>query len=107
MDKYFVKAVPTEHSSAWGRRTRTHQYSVTEYYHALPPGAREAPGVWVIYDTSPLVVRLRAGRLGALHLAARLCAVVGGCWALARALDGAAHAALRAGRRAVPRAAAA
>jgi hypothetical protein len=53
------------------------------------------------------VVRLRAGRLGALHLAARLCAVVGGCWALARALDGAAHAALRAGRRAAPRAAAA
>ena len=91
VDKYFIKVVPTEYKSTWGRITGTYQYSVTEYYTALPEGSRVMPGIYFLYDTWPIQVNIITMRLGILHLLVRACAVCGGVWAVAGVTDRIVH----------------
>lgn len=99
VDKYFIKVVPADYYSLWGRHTHTSLYSVTEYYQALGGGGAaadlslggEQPAVWFGFDTSPIRVVLRDTRAGVARLLVRLCAVVGGAFALTGLLDRSVH----------------
>ncbi|KAG2431010.1 hypothetical protein HYH02_013539 [Chlamydomonas schloesseri] len=83
--KYFLKVVPTEFYNRLGRVTETHQYSVTEYAQPLQRGY--APAVDVHYDLSPIVMTINERPPSLLHFVVRLCAVVGGAFAVTRLTD--------------------
>lgn len=91
VDKYFIKVVPTDYYTLWGRRRHTHQYSVTEYYHPLEEGEEQPPAVFLLYDLSPIMVVIRESRPGLLHLLVRICAVVGGAFAVTGLWDRIVH----------------
>lgn len=92
---YYLKVVPTEHVSL-GRRTLTHQYSVSEYFvpggDGAGGGARDAmPALSFAYDLSPLAVTITYPKRALGSFLVRLCAVLGGCFALTGWLDGIVH----------------
>lgn len=84
VDKYFVKVVPTRwYPGGWRSTVATNQYSVTEYYQRLESSDRRLlPGLFILYDTSPIAVDIHRRRPGWLHLLVRAAAVVGGAFAL-------------------------
>ncbi|GAB4814029.1 hypothetical protein N2152v2_001075 [Parachlorella kessleri] len=92
IDKYFVKVVATDYHSLFGWKLRTHQYSMTEYYHRLQEFESSPPAVFFLYDMSPILVVIKETRPGLLRLLVRLCAVVGGVFAVTRLLDKLIHA---------------
>ncbi|KAG1664119.1 hypothetical protein FOA52_011942 [Chlamydomonas sp. UWO 241] len=100
--KYFVKVVPTEYYGRWGGPvTETNQYSVTEYVSkVLPsePGEPEPqpPAFDIMYDISPIVVTVNDSPTTTLHFVVRLCAVVGGVFAVTRMMDRWVHWAVKA-----------
>lgn len=100
IDKYFIKVVPTVYRTLWGWATHTYSYSVTEYWSPLPEGSRAMPGVYLLYDTSPIAVHLTESRAGLLHLLVRGCAVSGGVWAVTGVVNRGVHRGLGALRRA-------
>lgn len=65
-----------------GTRTKTHQYSVTEYDTVVHKGEMQMPSVWFAYDISPISVTITETRKSFAHLLTRLCAVVGGVFAV-------------------------
>lgn len=85
-----------------GAVLESNSYSVSEY--ALPVVATAQPGrggkrdafVDLVYDLSPIVMRLHQSPLGLLHFLVRLCAVVGGAVSVTRLCDGLVHGAARA-----------
>ncbi|KAK9808959.1 hypothetical protein WJX72_007060 [[Myrmecia] bisecta] len=85
--KYFLKVVPTEFQRRNGRHIPANQYAVTEYYSALHKGEMQLPAVWFMYDFSPITVTISEKRRSFLHLLTRLCAVVGGVFAVTGMLD--------------------
>jgi|EP00161_Ancyromonas_sigmoides_P023189 hypothetical protein len=89
MFQYYVKVVPTEHRLSDGHVGRSNQYSYTEHFKPASPHAagRTLPGVFFIYDISPiLVVYSRTGK-SFLHFITQLCAVVGGVFTVAGMTD--------------------
>lgn len=103
--------VPTEYTTRMGVVMETSQYSVSEY--AMPlivPGdsthstLRREPFVDMVYDLSPIVMRIHESPLGLLHFVVRLCAVVGGALSVTRLLDRIVDAAVRATQPAAARA---
>ncbi|CAN8268762.1 unnamed protein product [Cochlearia groenlandica] len=60
----------------------TNQYSVTEYYTPMNDFDRTWPAVYFLYDLSPITVTIKEERRSFLHLITRLCAVLGGTFAL-------------------------
>lgn len=85
--KYFLKVVPTEYYSRLGRVTETHQYSVTEYTARLDGGGAQPPSVEMSYDLSPIVMTVNERPPSILHFLVRLCAVVGGAFAVTGMAD--------------------
>ncbi|GLI71203.1 hypothetical protein VaNZ11_016322 [Volvox africanus] len=83
--KYFLKIVPTEYYNRLGHVTETHQYSVTEYTQTLEPGY--APSLDIHYDLSPIVMTINERPPSLLHFLVRICAVVGGAFAITRMTD--------------------
>ena len=65
-----------------GKRTKTHQYSVTEYDTVVHKGEMQMPSVLFIYDISPISVTITETRKSFAHLLVRVCAVVGGVFAV-------------------------
>ncbi|GBF88593.1 hypothetical protein Rsub_01308 [Raphidocelis subcapitata] len=99
--KYYIKIVPSQFTSRMGAVLESNSYSVSEY--ALPllqqgqagHGKRDA-FVDLVYDLSPIVMRIRQSPLGLLHFLVRLCAVVGGAVSVTRLCDGLVHGTARA-----------
>ncbi|CAK0737592.1 hypothetical protein CVIRNUC_000938 [Coccomyxa viridis] len=85
--KYFLKIVPTEYINLKRKRTKTHQYSVTEYDTVVHKGEMQMPSVLFIYDLSPISVTITETRKSFAHLLVRVCAVVGGVFAVTGMLD--------------------
>ncbi|BDA44520.1 Endoplasmic reticulum-Golgi intermediate compartment protein [Coccomyxa sp. Obi] len=85
--KYFLKVVPTEYVKLDGTRTKTHQYSVTEYDTVVHKGEMQMPSVWFSYDFAPISVTITQTRKSFAHLLTRLCAVIGGVFAVTGMLD--------------------
>jgi hypothetical protein len=94
--------VPTEYTTRLGTLLETSQYSVSEYaMPLLPPGetgrhGRRDPFVDLVYDLSPIVMRIHQSPLSLAHFVVRLCAVVGGALSVTRLADGLVHGVVRA-----------
>jgi hypothetical protein len=85
--KYFLKVVPTEYHYLSGEVIPTNQFSVTEYYQQVKPSDRSYPAVYFVYDLSPIVVTITESRRNFGHFVTRLCAVLGGTFAVTGMLD--------------------
>jgi hypothetical protein len=85
------QVVPTEYYSRLGRVTETHQYSVSEYsalYATSAEGQEHyPPAVDILYDISPIIMSVNDRPPSFLHFLVRLCAVVGGVFAITRMAD--------------------
>ena len=64
MYQYFVKIVPTVYRPLSGELVKSNQFSVTKHQRRTNPAAGETglPGVFMLYDLSPLLVQLTEHR---------------------------------------------
>lgn len=85
--KYYIKVVPTEYRYISKDVVPTNQFSVTEYFSPMKDFDRTWPAVYFLYDLSPITVTIREERRSFLHFLTRLCAVLGGTFALTGMLD--------------------
>lgn len=85
--KYYIKIVPTEYRYISKDVLPTNQFSVTEYFSTINEFDRTWPAVYFLYDLSPITVTIKEERRSFLHLITRLCAVLGGTFALTGMLD--------------------
>jgi hypothetical protein len=80
--KYFLKVIPTEYVHLNGSVMHTFQYSVTEYFTQFGSDVTKLPGIHFKYEMSPIAVKLKEEKVGFLHFITRLCATIGGAFAL-------------------------
>ncbi|KAH9306857.1 hypothetical protein KI387_011261, partial [Taxus chinensis] len=85
--KYYVKVVPTNYKYLSREVLPTNQFSVTEYFVQMKEYDRTWPAVYFLYDLSPITVTIREERRSFTHFITRLCAVLGGTFALTGMLD--------------------
>lgn len=85
--KYYIKIVPTEYRYLSKALQSTNQFSVTEYFNTWKESDRTWPAVYFLYDLSPITVTIKEQRRSFLHFLTRLCAVLGGTFALTGMLD--------------------
>ncbi|WOL19599.1 endoplasmic reticulum-Golgi intermediate compartment protein 3 isoform X1 [Canna indica] len=85
--KYYIKIVPTEYRYLSKEVLPTNQFSVTEYFVPKRANDRLWPAVFFLYDLSPITVTIKEERRSFLHFLTRLCAVLGGTFALTGMLD--------------------
>lgn len=85
--KYYIKVVPTEYKYISKEVLPTNQFSVTEYFSPMNEYDRTWPAVYFLYDLSPITVTIKEERRSFLHFITRLCAVLGGTFALTGMLD--------------------
>jgi len=88
MFQYFVKIVPTTYESLSGNVLATNQYSVTEHYKALKgESAHGLPGVFYMYELSPIMVRFQERKKSFAHFLTGVCAIIGGVFTVAGLFD--------------------
>lgn len=85
--KYYIKIVPTEYRYLSKKVLPTNQFSVTEYFSPINEYDRTWPAVYFLYDLSPITVTIKEERRSFLHFITRLCAVLGGTFAVTGMLD--------------------
>ncbi|KAF2305383.1 hypothetical protein P3X46_004727 [Hevea brasiliensis] len=85
--KYYIKIVPTEYRYISKEVLPTNQFSVTEYFSPMKEFDRTWPAVYFLYDLSPITVTIKEERRSFLHFITRLCAILGGTFALTGMLD--------------------
>ncbi|CAN6454684.1 unnamed protein product [Victoria cruziana] len=79
--------VPTEYRYLSKEVIPTNQFSVSEYFAPMLEPARTWPAVYFLYDMSPITVAIMEVRHSFLHFITRLCAVLGGTFAMTGMLD--------------------
>eukprot|EP00762_Andalucia_godoyi_P003319 ANDGO_06519.mRNA.1 putative endoplasmic reticulum-Golgi intermediate compartment protein 3 len=86
--QYFVKVVPTRVDSRWSS-FETNQYSVTEHVRQVdvPKDAHFNPGVFFIYDISPIRVNISQRSKTFASFLTSVCAIVGGIFTFAALID--------------------
>ncbi|KAL5656127.1 hypothetical protein ACJX0J_035446, partial [Zea mays] len=77
-----LKVVPTEYKYLSKKILPTNQGSVTEYFLSIRPTERAWPAVYFLYDLSPITFTIKEERRNFLHFITRLCAVLGGTFAM-------------------------
>ncbi|CAL5203496.1 unnamed protein product [Lathyrus oleraceus] len=86
--KYYIKIVPTEYRYISKEVLPTNQFSVTEYFSPITSQFdRTWPAVYFLYDLSPITVTIKEERRSFIHFITRLCAVLGGTFAVTGMLD--------------------
>ena len=109
--QYYIKVIPTLYTKSNGVGLSSNQYSYTDKFvpvgegvpvheeakkehephkghgHRHPSIIRALPGVFFIYDMSPFVVRRTEETTSFFHFLVRLCAVLGGVFAVSSMLD--------------------
>ncbi|GMI67734.1 hypothetical protein like AT3G22290 [Hibiscus trionum] len=85
--KYYIKIVPTEYRYISKDVLPTNQFSVSEYFSRMHKFDKTWPAVYFLYDLSPITVTIKEERRSFLHFITRLCAVLGGTFALTGMLD--------------------
>ena len=71
-----------EGSQPAGKKVLSNQYSLTEYYSPVQKGEVQLPAIYFLYDLSPIMVSVKDARASLAHLLVRLCAVIGGVFAI-------------------------
>jgi hypothetical protein len=92
--QYFVKVVPTRYEQLGSSQVlETNQYSVTEHYAAIKTDPNFVPGIFIVYDLSPILVHVYQARpyTSLPHFLLELCAIVGGVFTVAGLLDATLH----------------
>lgn len=88
MHQYFIKIVPTVYESVDGSILNTNQFSVTEHYKSLAhENAHGLPGVFFMYELSPIMVRFTESRKSFAHFLTGVCAIIGGIFTVAGIVD--------------------
>jgi len=107
--QYFIKIIPTIYNDEFKQRgkTYTNQYTMTERFRALllpefprlPDGTPDflagqrqhqqavLPGIFFVYDLSPFLVEVVRSRVPFLHYFTKVCATVGGVFAVMGVVD--------------------
>jgi len=93
MTQYYVKIVPTTYHylKSPASPVYTNQYSVTKHEKqiSLLAGDSGLPGVFFMYEFSPMMVKVSERAKSFLHFLTSLCAIVGGVFTVAGLLDAA------------------
>lgn len=97
MHQYFVKVVPTRYRRTSGQQINSNQYSVTSHTRFINNqfGEQGLPGVFVMFDISPILVQLSEHRRSFMHFLTSVCAIIGGVFTVAGMIDATIHHTLR------------
>ncbi len=97
MYQYFVNAIPTTYIDVRGNTLNTYQLGcvgavrdrVTETHHIRPlqAGSSLMPGVYFVYEFSPLRSVIRETHLPLFELCTSLCAILGGVFTVMGMVD--------------------
>ncbi|XP_021639142.2 uncharacterized protein LOC110634443 isoform X2 [Hevea brasiliensis] len=88
MYQYFIKVVPTVYTDVGGHTIQSNQFSVTEHFRGAEVGFLQSlPGVFFVYDLSPIKVTFTEEHLSFLHFLTNVCAIVGGVFTVSGILD--------------------
>lgn len=89
MYQYFVKIVPTVYKKLYGGNLYTNQYSYTKHKRSVKQltGEHGLPGVFVLYELSPMLVQYSEKRRSFMHFLTGVCAIVGGVFTVAGLID--------------------
>lgn len=88
MYQYFVKVVPTIYESLSASVLNTNQFSVTEHFKPLKgDSAHGLPGVFFMYELSPIMVKFTESRKSFAHFLTGVCAIIGGVFTVAGLVD--------------------
>eukprot|EP00758_Cryptobia_borreli_P010898 Tbor_TRINITY_DN5612_c0_g1::TRINITY_DN5612_c0_g1_i1::g.8634::m.8634/K20367/ERGIC3, ERV46; endoplasmic reticulum-Golgi intermediate compartment protein 3 len=93
--QYFIKVVPTRYENFqssipfFQTILETYQYSVTEHFTNKQIGRESVPGIFFMYDLSPIKVRVYEVNpySSVLHFILQLCAICGGVFTVAGLID--------------------
>ena len=109
MYQYFVNAIPTTYTDRRGRTTATYQSvwtarvmrRVTETHHIRPlqESSTLLPGVYFVYEFSPLRSVVQETHLMLFELCTSLCAILGGVFTVMGMLDGFVYSLLKQAKR--------
>uniref|UniRef100_A0A8C1C5G3 Endoplasmic reticulum-Golgi intermediate compartment protein n=1 Tax=Cyprinus carpio carpio TaxID=630221 RepID=A0A8C1C5G3_CYPCA len=89
MYQYFVKIVPTIYVNGDGEVVKTNQFSVTRHEKVANGliGDQGLPGVFVLYELSPMMVKFTEKQRSFTHFLTGVCAIIGGVFTVAGLID--------------------
>jgi len=88
MYQYFVKVVPTIYENLDNEVLNTNQFSVTEHFKPLrTESGHGLPGVFYMYELSPIMVKFTETRKSFAHFLTGVCAIIGGVFTVAGLVD--------------------
>ncbi|KAK3575033.1 hypothetical protein QTP86_019779 [Hemibagrus guttatus] len=89
MYQYFVKIVPTVYVKGDGEVVKTNQFSVTRHEKVANGliGDQGLPGVFVLYELSPMMVKFTEKQRSFTHFLTGVCAIIGGVFTVAGLID--------------------
>ncbi|KAJ3602366.1 hypothetical protein NHX12_030124 [Muraenolepis orangiensis] len=89
MYQYFVKIVPTIYMKTDGEVVKTNQFSVTRHEKVANGliGDQGLPGVFVLYELSPMMVKFTEKHRSFTHFLTGVCAIIGGVFTVAGLID--------------------
>ncbi|CAE1330597.1 ERGIC3 [Acanthosepion pharaonis] len=89
MFQYFVKIVPTTYVKIDGSVLHTNQFSVTKHSKVVSSGMGDAglPGVFIMYELSPMMVKYTEKQRSFMHFLTGVCAIIGGIFTVAGLID--------------------
>eukprot|EP00258_Populus_trichocarpa_P033210 XP_024449229.1 endoplasmic reticulum-Golgi intermediate compartment protein 3 isoform X1 [Populus trichocarpa] len=83
VQQFFIKVVPTIYTDIRGRTVHSNQYSVTEHFTKSELMRLDSlPGVYFIYDFSPIKVTFKEEHTSFLHFMTSICAIIGGSFSV-------------------------
>jgi len=86
MYQYNIQIVPTVYKS-WGMKAYTNQYAVTETTQKIDIYGMGVPGLFFIYELSPIIVDYSESSQSFAHFITNLCAIIGGIYTVASWID--------------------
>uniref|UniRef100_A0A8C6TAE6 Endoplasmic reticulum-Golgi intermediate compartment protein n=1 Tax=Neogobius melanostomus TaxID=47308 RepID=A0A8C6TAE6_9GOBI len=89
MYQYFVKIVPTIYVKTDGEVVKSNQFSVTRHEKVANGliGDQGLPGVFVLYELSPMMVKFTEKQRSLTHFLTGVCAIIGGVFTVAGLID--------------------
>ncbi|GFT12703.1 endoplasmic reticulum-Golgi intermediate compartment protein 3 [Nephila pilipes] len=91
MFQYYVKIVPSMYARADGQTLYTNQFAVTRHQKQVSTlfGDQGLPGLFVIYELAPLMIKYGEKQKSFFHFLTSVCAIVGGVFTVAGMIDSA------------------
>lgn len=85
--QYFIKVVPTIYIDIRGNMINSNQFSVTEHFRDAVGFPKPLPGIFFVYDFSPIKVIFTEENASLLHFVTNICAIVGGVFTVSGIID--------------------